>query len=225
MDGVTGPCRTTAAVSVTETWWGQTPRILSGLTAGKTHQSTGSQTHNCRNTRVKGAEVSVTGGVNVLRGVASLTSRWCKWDHLKASVFLHLCVQPFGPICDPSGQRSHLSPVTPSLQLQRPLLSHVLLTDPEGKETSWEVRASTWHWTLSLFKPVGVSLGQVYVVVPHLWGCSRSVCSSVPPPPGRSRPCSVHSVVPQCFPGSPRSADPRRPAGSIETSRCSCNAK
>lgn len=72
MDGVTGPRRTTAAVSVTETRRGQTPRILSGLTAGKTQQSTGSQTHNWKNPTLKGAEVSVKAAVNELRGVEVL---------------------------------------------------------------------------------------------------------------------------------------------------------
>lgn len=44
-------------------------------------------------------------------------------------VALHLFEHPLGPM-GPSGQWLHFSPVTPSLQLQRPLLSHVALTEP-----------------------------------------------------------------------------------------------
>lgn len=72
VDGVTGPCRATAAVSVTETRRGQTLRILSGLTAGRTNQSTGSQTQNWKNTTLKGVEVSVKAAVNELRGLEVL---------------------------------------------------------------------------------------------------------------------------------------------------------
>lgn len=46
----------------------------------------------------------------------------------------HLCGQPLGPM-GPSGQRSHLSPEAPSLQLQRPLLSHAVPTEPAEKPT------------------------------------------------------------------------------------------
>lgn len=53
------------------------------------------------------------------------------WDYFREPVFLHLWEQPLGPI-GPSGQRSHLSPVTPAVQLQRPLLSHEALTEPGG---------------------------------------------------------------------------------------------
>lgn len=48
-----------------------------------------------------------------------------------AEVF-HLCEHPLGPM-GPLGQRLHFFPVTPSLQLQRPLLSHVALVEPEGE--------------------------------------------------------------------------------------------
>lgn len=50
---------------------------------------------------------------------------------------LYLWGQPTAPI-GPLGQRSHLSPVTPSLQLQRPVLSHDLLTEPEEKQARAE---------------------------------------------------------------------------------------
>lgn len=106
VDGVTRLWGTPAAVAVTETGRSQTCRVLPGLSSGK---------HKAKSD----PEPTNTGEL--------------RWDSKRQSVWSHLCKQPLAPI-GPSGQRSHFSPVTPSLQLQRPRLSHVALTEP-GRRT------------------------------------------------------------------------------------------
>lgn len=119
----------------------------------------------------------------------SLTVSWSlsaerSWSLGHISKFFHLCEQPFRPI-GPSGQRSHFSPVTPSLQLQRPLLSHVALTEPGQKES----RCPTLVIKQDSLPEQRVCLQERYLLWSLTCGVAAAGCAAL------SRPLQVEAVL------------------------------
>lgn len=145
----------------------------------------------------------------------------------------------------PGWHWSHLSPITPGLQLHRPSLSHCGLREPaerpEGEagvgtfppkslcefviisEGRWVLKSAVWCvGAQSLTRPGARQVPQAPLPQPCTYprgGRGRAGSTAVPAG-GRSRPCSARSARPPCGPGSPGSGTRSpSPAGAASQRR------